>query len=98
LLVEPQNGVDSSLPSGRVVNNDGAVRVDSKIAVQGSRSLEGIELHLTATLNAGTTTLMGAHQTVSSFIFRVGLDARPRGARLTATFKKVALPQWRERA
>jgi len=41
LLVEPQNGVDSSLPSGRVVNNDGAVRVDSKIAVQGSRSLEG---------------------------------------------------------
>ncbi|MGC3112221.1 hypothetical protein, partial [Pseudomonas aeruginosa] len=81
----------------RVVNLDGAVRVDSLIAVQGSRSLEGIELRLTATLHAGTTTKLGAHQTVSSFIFRAGFVVGPRGARLTATFKKVALPRWRRR-
>jgi len=41
LLVEPPSGVETSLPSGRVVNLDGAVRVDSMIAVHGSRSLEG---------------------------------------------------------
>ena len=41
LLVETPSGVETSLPSGRVVNLDGAVRVDSMIAVHGSRSLEG---------------------------------------------------------
>ena len=112
VLIELRSGVEPSVPSGRVVSYDGAVRVASEIAVNASRSPEGRKVRPTAMLYTGTPTneVSGAHRTVDSFNFRAGLRVGPHGvslsgalgvrwrafeARLTATFKKVALPKWR---
>ncbi|MNN79014.1 hypothetical protein D3C81_1956200 [compost metagenome] len=41
VLIELRSGVEPSVPSGRVVSYDGAVRVASEIALNASRSPEG---------------------------------------------------------
>ena len=41
VLIELRSGVEPSVPSGRVVCEDGTVRVASAIAVNASRSPEG---------------------------------------------------------
>jgi hypothetical protein len=80
VLIELRSGVEPSVPSGRVVCEDGTVRVASAIAVNASRSPEGREVHPTAAMYAGTPAVKGAHRTVDSFISRVGLGVNPRDA------------------
>ena len=92
VLIEPDSGVVTSVPSGRVVSNDGNVRVVAEMAGYASRSPEGRELRLTAMLYAGTAKTLGLRRTVNSFYFRVGFGVGSRAMRLTAAFKKVALP------
>ena len=90
VLIEPSSGVEPSVPSVRVVNFDGAVRVVSAIAFDAAKSPEGIERHPTAMLYAGTSASVGIRRTVISFNFRVGFSVELHGAALTGKSKKVA--------
>nr|WP_314642462.1 hypothetical protein [uncultured Pseudomonas sp.] len=92
VLIEPCSGVEPSVPSVRVVNFDGAVRVVSAIAFDAAKSPEGIERHPTAMLYAGTSASVGIRRTVISFNFRVGFGVELHGAALalTSKSKKVA--------